>query len=70
MLAWLGAHHAGMPVRLQALRGQRRVAPACGHVVRAHLAPWHTPDGTTALGAARARARADTRPQRSKTHRP
>jgi hypothetical protein len=57
MLAWLGAHHAGMPVRRQPRRGQRRDAPACGHVVRAHLAPWHTPDGPTARVAARARAR-------------
>jgi hypothetical protein len=53
-------HQAGLPVRMQPLRGHRRDAPACGRIVKAHMAPWHTTYGTTALVADRALSRETT----------
>jgi hypothetical protein len=67
MRAWMVEPHAGMPVRMPPLRGKSRDAPACGPVVRAPMAPWHTTDGAPSLVAERALDREDHRPQRSAT---
>lgn len=51
MLEWRVEHQAGLPGLMTPLSGKSRDAPACGHVVRAHMAPLHTPYGTPSLGA-------------------
>lgn len=56
-----------MPVRRHPLSGPSRAGPACGQVGQAHLAPWQTTAGTTALVAERALERAETRQQRAGT---
>jgi transposase len=70
MRAWMVEQHAGMPVRMKPLRGHSRDAPAGGQVVQAHLAQLPTTDGTTSLGADRARSREDNRPPRSEPRLP
>jgi transposase len=44
-------HQAGIPVLMKPLSGHRRDAHACGRIVKAHMAPWQTTDGTTSLVA-------------------
>lgn len=60
-------HQAGIPVRMKPRSGHRSEAPACGHVVQAHMAPLHATDGSTSLVAARARDSADNRPKLAAT---
>jgi hypothetical protein len=55
--AWRVEPQAGLPVLRQPLSGHRREAPACGRLVKAPMAPWHTTAGTTERVAARARDR-------------
>jgi transposase len=44
-------HQAGIPVLMKPLSGNSRDAPAFSQIVQAHIAPWHTTDGTTSLVA-------------------
>src|SRR5438105_291624 len=44
-------HHAGIPVLMQPLRGNRSDGTACGQVIRDHMAQRHTPDSPTSLVA-------------------
>ena len=45
------AHQAGMPIVLKPLSGNSRAGRNVGPVVSAPMAPVHTPDGPTSLGA-------------------
>jgi hypothetical protein len=53
-LEWMVEPHAGISGLMKPLSGTSRDAPACGQVVRAHMAPLHTTDATTSLVADRA----------------
>jgi transposase len=59
---------AGIPVRLQPLRGNRRDAPDVGEAIRAHRQQVHTTDGLTSLVADRALSRAANLQQLAQTH--
>src|SRR5512133_3389946 len=62
MVALMVAPQAGIPVLRKPLRGKSPESPACGQLVQAHSAQWHTPSGTTSLVADGARYRAQHLP--------
>jgi transposase len=50
----IGAHHAGMPVLLKPLSGNRSDAHDVGQIMTDHMTQWQITYGTTCLGADRA----------------
>ena len=54
MLELVVEHHAGMPVLMQPLRGNRSDSKAFGQVVSDHIAQLHTTFSATSLVADRA----------------
>jgi hypothetical protein len=66
-LEWMVEPHAGISGLMKPLSGTSRDAPACGQVVRAHMAPLHTTDATTSLVADRALSSEDNRQTLSET---
>jgi hypothetical protein len=48
------APHAGLPLLLPPLSGNRREAQDCGEVIGTHVRPWQPTDGLPDLAAARA----------------
>ena len=67
LLELIIAHQAGMPVLMKPLSGTSSDVQAFGQVVSAHIAPWQTPYGTTALVADSALYREANRQQFANT---
>jgi transposase len=59
LLAWIVEHQAGLPLRLQPLRGKRRDGTVCGQVSRDHMAQVQTAYSPTSLVADRALSNAE-----------
>jgi len=59
LLALVVEHHAGIPVLMKPLSGNRSDAQDFGHIITDHIAQWQITYGTTCLVADRALSRAE-----------
>ena len=66
MLEVIVEPHAGSPVLMKPLSGNRRDGQECGHLLKEPMAHWHTPYGTTSLVAASALSSDATLPHLAK----